>query len=86
MNKILIAVAAACTVLVAGTASAQVSKAAAEASDSAEHKIDQKRAEDQAKKSGPVGKAVNGAKADYHKNRSSKSAGKAKQSLKKAAD
>lgn len=66
------------------TANAQLSKAASEATDSAKHKIDEKRADDEAKKSGPVGKAVNNVKSDYHKNRSKNSADKAKQSLKNA--
>jgi len=86
MNKTLIAIATTFTLLAAGTASAQVGKAAAEASDAAEHKIEQKRAEDEAKKSGPVGKAVNNVKADYHKSRSKNSADNAKESLKKSTD
>ena len=65
-------------------AAAQVSKAASEATDAAKHKIDEKRADDEAKKSGPVGKAVNNVKSDYHNNRSRNSAEKAKQSLKNA--
>lgn len=86
MNKSLIAIATTLAIFSAGTASAQVGKAAAEASDAAEHKIEQKRAEDEAKKSGPVGKAVNNAKADYHQSRSKNSAEKAKHSLKKSTD
>lgn len=86
MNKTVIAIATAFAVLAAGNASAQVAKAASEASDAAEHKIDQKRAEDKAAKSGPVGKAVNNVKADYHKNRAERSADKAKQSIKRAAE
>ena len=63
---------------------AQVGKAASEAADAASHKIDEKRADSEAKKSGPVGKAVNNVKSGYHKNRSKASAEKAKQSLKNA--
>ncbi|KTT23768.1 hypothetical protein [Pseudacidovorax intermedius] len=66
----------------AGTSHAQLGKAASEATDAAEHKIDQKRAESEAKKSGPVGKAVNNVKSSYHKNRSESSATKAKNALK----
>lgn len=66
----------------AGASHAQLGKAASEASDAAEHKIDQKRAESDAKKSGPVGKAVNNVKSEYHKNRSKNSAEKAKDALK----
>ncbi len=80
-NKILIALAASLTVLTAG---AQVDKAASEATDAAKHKIDEKRADSEAKKSGPVGKAVNNVKSDYHKNRSENSAEKAKKAIKNA--
>lgn len=83
MNKALIAFAAALT-LAAGAANAQVGKAASEATDSAKHKIDEKRADNEAKKSGPVGKAVNNVKSGYHKNRAANSADKAKKSLKNA--
>lgn len=65
-------------------ASAQVGKAASEATDSVKHKIDEKRADSNAKKSGPVGKVVNNVKSGYHKNRAKSSASKAKQSLKNA--
>ncbi|MGO4395667.1 hypothetical protein AB4Z46_30350 [Variovorax sp. M-6] len=81
MKKILFALAASLTVLTAG---AQVSKAASEATDAAKHKIDEKRADSEAEKSGPVGKTVNNVKSGYHKNRSKASADKAKQSLKNA--
>lgn len=84
MKKTLIALATVCTLLSAATATAQVGKAASEATDAAKHKIDEKRADSQAKKSGPVGKAVNNVKSGYHKNRSKNSAHKAKQSLKDA--
>ena len=82
MHKILLAFAASLTVLTAG---AQVGKAASEATDATKHKIDEKRADSEAKKSGPVGKVVNNVKSDYHKNRSKNSADKAKQALKDAA-
>lgn len=84
MKKILIALATSLTLLAATNVSAQVGKAASEASDAAQHKIDEKRADSQAKKSGPVGKAVNNVKSGYHKNRAKTSANKAKQSLKNA--
>ncbi|MDM0017137.1 hypothetical protein [Variovorax saccharolyticus] len=81
MKKMLFALAASLTVLSAG---AQIGKAASEATDAAKHKIDEKRADSEAQKSGPVGKAVNNVKSGYHKNRSKSSADKAKQSLKNA--
>ena len=81
MNKILLALVASLAVMTAG---AQVGKAASEATDAAKHKIDEKRADSEAKKSGPVGKAVNSVKSGYHKNRASSSADKAKKSLKNA--
>ena len=82
MNKILLALVASLTVMTAG---AQVGKAASEATDAAKHKVEQKRADSDARKSGPVGKAVNNVKSSYHKNRSSSAASKAKRSLKNAA-
>ena len=81
MKKILFAVLAAVSVM---SASAQVGKAASEATDAAQHRIDQKRAEGQSEKSGPVGKVVNKAKSGYHKKQSERSATKAKQALKDA--
>ena len=81
MNKILLALAASLTLL---TAHAQIGKAASEATDAAKHKIDEKRADSDAKKSGPVGKVVNNVKSGYHKNRSKSSADKAKKALKDA--
>lgn len=84
MHKILIALATSLTLLAAGPASAQVGKAASEATDAAKHKIDEKRADSEAKKSGPVGKAVNNVKSGYHKKRAQHSADKAKKSLKDA--
>lgn len=65
---------------------AQIDKAASETANAAEHKIDEKRAESEAKKSGPVGKVVNKTKAKYHKEKSKRSASKAKQSLKNAVN
>lgn len=81
MKKILCALVAATAVM---SASAQVGKAASEATDAAKHKIDQKRADGEGAKSGPVGKVVNKAKSGYHKKQSERSAGKAKQALKDA--
>ncbi|MGI4848290.1 MAG: hypothetical protein ACRYGK_09160 [Janthinobacterium lividum] len=81
MKKILFAFAASLVVL---CAHAQVGQAASQATDAAQHKIDEKQADSAAKKSGPVGKAVNGVKSSYHKNRAKSSARKAKQSLKDA--
>ena len=66
------------------SAQAQIGKAASEATDAAKHKIDEKQADSKAKKSGPVGKAVNNVKSGYHKNRSQNSADKAKRALKDA--
>jgi Ni/Co efflux regulator RcnB len=81
MKKFLLATVAALSL---ATASAQVGKAASEATDAAKHKIDQKRADSEAEKSGPVGKVVNNVKSDYHKKQSQRSAGKAKKALKDA--
>lgn len=81
MKKFLFALA---TALTLASASAQVGKAASEATDAAKHKIDQKQAEGEAAKSGPVGKVVNNVKSGYHKKQSERSAKKAKQSLKDA--
>ena len=81
MKKILLALVASLVVL---GAHAQIGKAASEATDSVQHKIDEKRADSAAKKSGPVGKAVNNVKSGYHKNRAKASAKKAKKSLKDA--
>jgi len=81
MKKMLIAFAVS---LAALGAHAQLGKAASEASDAAKHKIDEKRADSDAKKSGPVGKVVNGVKSDYHHGMSKRSADKAKQSAKDA--
>lgn len=83
-RKIMIALAASLTLLAAGTANAQIGKAASDATDAAKHKIDEKRADSDAKKSGLVGKAVNNVKSGYHKNRSKNSAEKAKKALKDA--
>jgi anionic cell wall polymer biosynthesis LytR-Cps2A-Psr (LCP) family protein len=81
MKKMVFALVAALTL---ASASAQVGKAASEATDAAKHKIDQKRAENEAEKSGPVGKAVNNVKSGYHKKQSERSAEKAKKALKDA--
>ncbi|MBB3641655.1 MULTISPECIES: hypothetical protein [Variovorax] len=81
MKKVCFALIASLTVLTAG---AQVGKAASEATDAVQHKIDEKQAESKAKKSGPIGKTVNNVKSGYHKNRAKNSANKAKQSLKNA--
>jgi hypothetical protein len=81
MRKILMTLTAAIAVFAAGAATAQVGKAASEATDSARHKIDEKRADSEAKKSGPVGKTVNKAKSEYHENRSKAAAGKAKKAV-----
>ncbi|KAF1042657.1 hypothetical protein [Xylophilus sp.] len=86
MHPLFAAAAAAFAILAAGTAGAQVTKAASEASDAAEHKIEQKRADEKAQRSGPVGKAVNNVKSGYHKERSEHSAKKAKRSLRNATD
>ncbi len=67
-----------------GSAHAQAAKAASEAADAVEHKIEEKRADNAAAKSGPVGKVVNKTKAGYHKAQSKRSANKAKASAKKA--
>lgn len=84
MNKPLIAIATALSVLALGSAHAQVGKAASDAADSVEHKVEQKRADNEAKKSGPVGKAVNKVKSGYHKNRAEDSKNDAKKALKNA--
>lgn len=87
MKKLLIA-----TTLALGFAAAmapayaQVGKAASEAVDAADHKVEEKRADAKAKDSGPVGKAVNNVKSKYHQQRSKQSAENAKQSLKKSVD
>jgi hypothetical protein len=81
MKRILIALATSVSLLSAGAAVAQAGKAASEATDSVRHKIDEKRADSKAEKSGPVGKSVNKAKSGYHKNRSRDSADDAKDAL-----
>ena len=84
MKKFLLGAAGLAMVLAMAGANAQVGKAASEATDAAKHKIDQKRAESEAKDSGPVGKAVNNAKAGYHKKQAERSTKKAKQAVKDA--
>jgi hypothetical protein len=83
MKKILIALTTTFSLLAAGSAVAQAGKAASEATDSVQHKIDEKRADRKAEKSGPAGKVVNKAKSGYHKNRSGAAADDAKDALKK---
>lgn len=83
MKKIVFAAIASLAVL---SAHAQIGKAASEATDAAQHKVDQKQAESDAKKSGPVGKAVNNVKSEYHENRAKADAEKAKKSLKNATN
>jgi hypothetical protein len=84
MRKALIALTTSFSLLAAGGAVAQAGKAASEATDSARHKIDEKRADRKAEKSGPVGKVVNKTKSGYHKNRSSAAANDAKKAMKKS--
>jgi len=84
MKKMIFAVAASLALM--GAAQAQVGKAANEATDAAQHKVDQKQAEAKAANSGPVGKAVNGVKADYHEHAAKSDAKKAKKSLNNAAN
>jgi hypothetical protein len=81
MRKTLITLAAAAFVVATGSATAQVGKAASEATDSARHKIDEKRADSKAKESGPVGKTVNNVKSEYHEAQSKRSADKAKKAV-----
>lgn len=84
--KKLVLIAATTMLCISGGAYAQLAKAASETASAAEHKIDEKRAETDAKKSGPVGKVVNKTKAGYHKAQAKRSTDKAKQSLKNAVD
>lgn len=78
--------ATAITLLATTSAFAQLDKAATDAADAAEHKVEQKKAESDAKKSGPVGKAVNNTKAKYHKSQANRNAKSAKKALKKTVD
>ena len=82
MKKIVFATLAALAMV--GGAHAQLGKAASDATDATKHKIDEKRADRAAEKSGPVGKAVNNVKSGYHKNRAEHSGDKAKKALKNA--
>lgn len=84
MQKTVMALVAAGLLFTVGAAGAQVGKAASSAADAVEHKIDQKRADSDAKKSGPVGKVVNKAKSGYHKSRARNSSAKAKSAAKNA--
>lgn len=68
------------------SAFAQLADAASNAAGAAEHKLEQKQAESEAKKSGPVGKVVNGTKAQYHKAQSKRKTQKAKSALKKTVE
>ena len=77
-NKTLIALAIS---MAAIGASAQVDKAASNAADAAQHKVDQKRAEAKAADSGPIGKAVNNTKAEYHEKMAEKDTKDAKKAL-----
>ncbi|MPM54744.1 hypothetical protein SDC9_101524 [bioreactor metagenome] len=82
MKKILVATALG--IFAATSAFAQLDKAAADANEAAQHKVEEKKAENQAAKSGPVGKAVNKTKAKYHKAQSQHHAKKAKTEVKNA--
>lgn len=84
LRQTLTALLASAALLAAGSTAAQVGRAASEAGNAVEHKIDQKRADSRAKRSGPVGKAANHVKSGYHQNRSQSSAHKAKRALKNA--
>lgn len=64
-----------------GTTTVNPSAAATDAKDAMQHKADQKRAEDKAATSGPVGKAVNNTKAEYHKGMAEKNKNDAKENL-----
>ena len=79
MKKYLLA--AAVGILATTSAFAQLDKAASEATSAADHKIEQKQAEGEAQKSGPVGKAVNNTKAEYHKNMAEHNANEVKEEL-----
>ena len=84
MKKLLLA--AAISVLATTSAWAQLTDAASNAAGAAEHKIEQKQAESEAKKSGPVGKVVNGTKAQYHKAQSKRKGAQAKKAAKKMVE
>lgn len=85
MKKIAVA-AAILASFAALSANAQVGAAANDATDAAQHKVDQKQAESKAKKEGPVGRAVDNVKADYHKHEAKASANKAKKELNNTAN
>ncbi|QIL80568.1 hypothetical protein G7047_12140 [Diaphorobacter sp. HDW4A] len=82
MKKLLLATAFG--IFATTSAFAQLGAAASNAADAAEHKVEQKQAESEAKKSGPVGKAVNNTKAEYHKAQSKRHTKKAKAAVKKS--
>ena len=65
---------------------AQVGKAAAETQEAVQQKVEEHKAENAARNSGPVGKAVNKTKAKYHKARAKHASNKAKHSLEKAVN
>ena len=67
--------------LAAFGANAQVDQAAKDASQAAQHSVDQQRAENKAADSGAVGKAVNNTKAEYHKNMAEHNANEVKEEL-----
>ena len=62
-------------------ANAQVDQAAKDASQAAQHRVDQQRAENKAADSGAVGKAVNNTKAEYHKGMAEHNANEVKEEL-----
>lgn len=74
------------TLFAATSAFAQLGQAASDAGEAVNQKVEQKQAENAAAKSGPVGKVVNGTKAQYHKAQSKRHAEKAKKNVKKALD
>ena len=67
--------------LAAFGANAQVDQAAKDASQAAQNRVDQQRAENKAAESGAVGKAVNNTKAEYHKGMAEKNKNDAKENL-----
>ncbi len=82
MKKIILATALG--LLAATSAFAQLDKAASNAGEAVDQKIEQKKAEnDAAKSTNPVSKAVNNTKAEYHKAQSKRHSTKAKKAAKK---
>ena len=84
MKKLATASIAIAASLIALGAHAEIGKAASDASDAAKHKMEQQRAESKAKESGPVGKAVNDVKAEYHGKQAERQTENAKKELKKS--